>query len=101
MKKFAILRKDKTILVKTPIPYVVTAYQNNCDDEWIEDIRYCLDEDTKFLYNCLKVLGISKAVAKREEYTLNKATGDKLRSIALNNKGISYEIRQLILNHNW
>jgi len=100
MKKFAILRKDRTILVKTPIPYVVDAYKDS-EQDVLEHTRYELDEHTKFLYNCLKMLGISKSEAQRLHYTLNQNTGDRLYTIAINHPHISHEMRQVLGKYNW
>jgi hypothetical protein len=102
-KEFAILRKDRTILVKTPIPYVVNVYK---DPEMVSldrlmEIKYELEEHTKFLYNCLKMLGISKAMAIKHKYTLNHQTGDALSSIASHNPKISHEMRMVIFRHEW
>jgi hypothetical protein len=105
MKRFAILRKDRTILVKTPKPYTVTAYQDLTDAyptlESMRDIEHDLNEHTKFLYNCLKMLGISKSMAVRQRYTLNTDTGDRLSHMALHDERISHEMRMVIRNHNW
>jgi hypothetical protein len=102
MKKFAILRNDRTILVHTPKPYVVDAYKDSdMFKEELEDIRSELDEHTKFLYNCLRLLGIRRTEAIRENYTLNIDTGEKLLSMAQHKGNISHEMRMVILNHKW
>ena len=95
MKKFAIIQKDKTILVKTPIPYFTDSYQNE-DSEELKEIRNGFEEDVKFLNNCLKVLNISKAEAQKQDYTLNKHTGERLGNIAFENQLISCEFFKLI-----
>jgi hypothetical protein len=100
MKKFAIIRKDRTILVKTPVPYVVDAFKDSSDAN-IQDVRYGLDEHTKFLYNCLKMLGISRKEAILKGYTLNIFTGEALNDIAYKNPKISSEMRTVIFNHKW
>ena len=100
MKKFAIIQKDKTILVKTPIPYFTDSYQDK-DPEKLKDIRNEFEEDVKFLNNCLKVLNISKAEAQKQDYTLNKHTGERLGIIAFSNQLISCEFFKLINDYNW
>jgi len=100
MKNFAILRKDRTILVHTPKPYIVDSYKRATNKE-LEDVRYELDEHTKFLYNCLKMLGISRKEAIKKRYTLNIHTGDELQHIADHKDNISYEMRMVIFNHKW
>lgn len=100
MKKFAVLRKDKTILVKTPIPYVVHAYKDSKKDV-LEHTTHELNEHTRFLYNCLKMLGISKSEAQRLDYSLNQDTGNRLYTIAINNPQISCEMCLVLGKHKW
>ena len=100
MKKFARLRKDKTILVKTPIPYVVDAYKDS-EKDVLEQVRHQLDEDTRFLYDCLKVLRISKQEAIHRDYTLDTDTGEKLLGIAQHKECVSHEMHMAIFNHEW
>jgi ABC-type dipeptide/oligopeptide/nickel transport system ATPase component len=102
-KKFAILRKDRTILVKTPVPYVIDVYKDfyEYSKEDLEQFRHRMNENTKFLYNCLKMLGISKKEAISKDYSLNLSTGEKLRDISIVNKNISLEMSRLIINHKW
>ena len=100
MKKFAIIRKDKTILVKTPRTYVVDSYKNSESDK-LENVRHHLDEHTRFLYNCLKVLGVSRKEAILKDYTLDIDTGEKLLCIAQHNESVSHEMKMTIFNHDW
>lgn len=100
MKKFAILRKDKTILVKTPVPYVVDSYKDS-EKDVLDHVRHGLDEDTRFLYDCLKVLGISRKEAILKGYTLNLDTGEKLLSVAQHKECISHKMRMVVFNHEW
>lgn len=100
MKNFAIIQKDKTILIKTPIPYFTGSYQDE-DPEKLKEIRYGFEEDVKFLNNCLKVLNISKAEAQKHDYSLNKYTGVRLSGIAFKNHLISCEFFMLINNYDW
>jgi hypothetical protein len=99
MKRYAILRKDKTILVKTPVPYVVTAYVD-ADREKLENVRFRLNESVRFLNDCLRVLKISRKEAIAKEYTLNIATGDAL-SILANLKKVSYPVWKMIREYEW
>jgi hypothetical protein len=100
MKKFAIIRKDKTILVKTPRTYVVDSYKNSESDE-LETVRHRLDEHTRFLYNCLKVLGVSRKEAILKDYTLDTDTGEKLLCVAQHKESVSHEMKMTIFNHDW
>ena len=100
MKNFAIIQKDKTILVKTPIQYFTDSYKDE-DSEELKDIRNEFEGNVKFLNNCLKVLNISKTEAKKQDYTLNKFTGERLSNIAFSNQLISCEFFKLINNYDW
>ena len=53
-----------------------------------------------FLYDVLRVLGISKEEARRMDYTFNRRTGEELSAIA-RHQNISHEMRMLIINHKW
>jgi len=100
MKQFAVIQKDKTILVRTPNPYVVDTYKD-VNPVILEDTRYRLHEACKFLWDCLRVLKISKKVAQDRNYTLNTDTGMKLRSIALNSPFISSQMFKTITYYDW
>ncbi|HLO91532.1 MAG TPA: hypothetical protein VK172_10250 [Lentimicrobium sp.] len=105
MKKFAILRKNGTILVKTPKPYVVTTFKSHAKREeskgFLENMEHILSEDCKFLYDCLRVLKISKKEAIEKEYTLNLATGEALSDIARHRDDISHTIKMTIIGYKW
>jgi hypothetical protein len=101
-KKYAVLRRDKTIRVYTPIPYTVDAYKDsNLTLEEMRAIEHGLKEHTKFLYDCLKLLHISTATAKERGYTLNIDTGEKLASLCRDHHYISHEMKMMILKHDW
>lgn len=100
MKNFAVIRKDRTILIKTPIPYIVDAYKNT-NDVHLKEVCHSLDESTKFLYNVLKLLGISKKTAIAKKYTLNIHTGDELNNIAFYNSAISHKMFTVISTYPW
>lgn len=100
--KYVKLQKDGTILVRTPKPYIVDSYKNvdvPCDD--MKQILYELNEDVKFLYDCLKVLPMSITTAKRLDITLNRESGDKLINMAMENYFVSVEMRRAIAKHKW
>ncbi len=93
MKKKHIRKlKNGHIKVLTPIPYIVGCLP----DESI----YRLEQNVQFLYDCFKLLGISKKNAIKNSFTLNLMTGDKLMSLA-REKNISHEMIMTIKNHNW
>lgn len=107
--KFVKINKKGVITVLTPNPYKVTAYvsiyeksltDENIRTELYGNVLYGLDQSCKFLYDCLRLLGISKKEAKEQNYTLNKATGDKFWSL-LNQREISFQFKQIINNYNW
>ena len=101
-KKYAVLRRDRTIRVYTPIPYTVDAYKDdNLSLEEMRSIEHGLKEHTKFLYDCLLLLHISIATAKERDYTLNADTGDKLLDLCREHHYISHEMKMAIINHNW
>jgi hypothetical protein len=103
---YAVLYQDRTILVKTPKRYTVTAYKdyyNNDKDDMVKlkQITYDLNENVKFLYDCLRVLSISVTTAKKNNYTLNRDTGDKLSSIAFKLDTMSHVFKMLFFKHDW
>jgi len=103
---YAVLYQDRTILVKTPKPYTVTAYRdyynNDKDDiQKLEDITSNLNKSAMFLYNCLTLLGISIKRAKAHDFSLNGITFDRLSDIAYNSRTLSHEFKMLILNYRW
>ena len=100
MKKFAVIQKDRTILVKTPNPYIVDTYRD-ADDEELDDVRYRLNESVKFLNDCLRVLGISKKEAREKNYTLNMSTGDEFRRLMVHSHSISIEVWKMITQYDW
>lgn len=100
-KKYIKIRKNKTIMVYTPVPYVVDAYKD-LPDEQLNETAYELHQSCMFLWNCLKLLDISKKEAIEKNYTLNKQTGDALRNIAIHhNHDVSHEFVMTIANHDW
>jgi hypothetical protein len=101
-KKYAQLRRDRTIRVYTPRPYTVDAYKDSdLSLDEMKDIEHQLKEHTKFLYDCLKLLHISEATAKHRGYTLNIETGEKLFALCYKHHYISNEMKMVILNHKW
>ena len=100
MRKYVKLQKDGTILVRTPKSYVIDVYKNASSD-YIRQIVHELNEDTKFVYDCLKILRMSIATARRLDITLNRETGDKLVNMAMENYYVSAEMRRAISNHKW
>ncbi len=100
MKKFAVIRKDRTIKVYTPIPYIVTAYKNSSQKE-LDEVQYHLENSVKFLYDCMKVLGITKKCAIEKQYTLNLYTGSEFRHLILENNTISHELKKIIIQYDW
>ena len=100
MKNFAVIQKDKTILVKTPVPYIVDTYKD-VNPVILEDTRYKLSESVKFLNDCLRVLGISKAEAREKNYTLNMRTGDEFRRLMVHSDSISLPVWKMITQYDW
>lgn len=101
IQKYLEITKDK-IIVKTPKPYVIPR-EGRIDLENVEtdkEFHYSMVQHLKFLYECLRVLGISKKEAIEKSYSLNTSTGDKLMARA-SAKEISYEMQTLIRNHRW
>jgi hypothetical protein len=102
MIKYAKLRKDGTILVKTPKSYIIDAYKDvDVSPDRMRQIVHELSEDTKFLYDCLKILRMSIAKARKLDLTLNRESGDKLVNMAMENYYVSSEMRRAISNHKW
>lgn len=99
MRNYVKIQKDKTILVKTPIPYEITAYGDRANS-LIVAVADNINDECIFLYDCLRLLGISKKEAIKNDYTLNSDTGEKLIRIA-SEKNISPELRKVIINHKW
>ena len=92
--------KGNSIIVKTPNPYIVILQREH---ETIDDAKsklYSLNESCKFLFDMLRVLGVSKKEAKQLGYTLNIDTGNKL-SVLAGERNISHKVFMLIRNHNW
>jgi hypothetical protein len=103
---YAVLYQDRTILVKTPKRYTVTAYKdyynNDKDDIYkLEDITYKLNNSVKFLRDCLRVLGISMTRAKTHDFTLNTITGERLWDMAINSRTLSHEFKTQIFKYDW
>jgi len=98
MKLIKILDSGE-IIVNTPNPYTVSSYKNDGIDK-ITEVAHDLNDSCQFLYDCLKVLGISKRKAKDNDYTLNIDTGDKLIRLAATRK-MSMEMYRVIKNHAW
>jgi len=92
--------KGNTILVKTPDPYRTVRQREHETIKDAEDKEYQLNAACSFLYDCIKLIGISKKKAQEQEFTLNIATGDKIQQIA-RNKGISTPMYITIKNYNW
>ena len=88
--------RGNKIKVYTPKPYI-TYY---IDEEHMDEELYKLEQDVKFLRECLKLLGISWKQAKTKDYTLNIMTGDKFRSLAYQ-KGLSNEMQKVMMEHRW
>lgn len=95
--KYVKLLKDGRVKILTPVPYIIKHF----DRENIDDVLYMYNEDVKFLFNCLSILGITKKEAIDKEYTLNKYTGDELYLRALNSDKISHSFTSIIFKHNW
>lgn len=89
---------DEMILVNTPNPYTLPI-ENLKDD--IENKLHQLNQSVLFLYDCMRILGINEETAMKEDYSLNKATGDKIMDIAMHKKNVSHEFKKLILYYNW
>lgn len=101
--KTTILKQTKVIEVLTPIPYNVTAYTNNTMDE-VMKVQKDLDEAVLFLRDCFKLLGISKNVAIKNQYTLNIDTGERLSRLAIERYRVgklSNEMLKMIRNYDW
>ena len=107
--KYVVVNEKGYIKILTPDPYTLKNYVNLFEEsktdtkkhEQFIDLLNDLNESCKFLYNCLKVLGISKETAHRRDYTLNYSTGEKLYSLAINNDNVSREFAKIIKNYNW
>jgi len=94
------LEKDGKIYVDTPVPYTVVPIYDNKTYENMFD----LNEKCKFFYNIMKLLKISYSQGAAMELTLNKYSGMKLTSMAMeeeSRKYLSHEIIMLIKNYNW
>ena len=100
MKHYAVIQPDKSILVKTPNPYIVDTYKDE-SQEVLENVRYGLSNATKFLYDCLRMLRITKKQAQERNFTLNIFTGMALRDIALRSDFLSHEMKMTITNYDW
>ena len=100
MKHYAVIQPDKSILVKTPNPYVVDTYKD-VNAVVLEDVRHKLSNACKFLYDCLRMLKITKKQAQQQNLTLNLSTGMKLRDIALHSDFLSHDMKMVIINYNW
>lgn len=98
--KTAKIQKDKTIIVYTPIPYVVDAYKDKEMNE-ISEVCNSLSQSVKFLRNCFKLLGITNKEAKEKKFTLNIETGEELNHRAWMNRNVSCEFCALLRNHKW
>lgn len=100
-KKYKYVKvKGNTLVVNTPVPYeVVRQYPHEKDVDG-ENKAYSLDQSCKFLYDVLRMLGISKKEAIANKYTLNLDTGYKLMAIA-SQKEISHEMFMVIRKYDW
>ncbi len=88
------------ILVKTPVPYKTVRQREYETVEDANNKEYQLNSACKFLYDCMRLLGISKKKAIEQDFTLNLATGEKIIRIAAD-KLISHEMYMTIQNYNW
>jgi len=88
------------ILVKTPSPYTTVRQREHETLQDAKNKEYQLNSDCCFLYDCMRLLGISKKDAQKQEFTLNIATGEKIERIA-SYKGISSTMYKIIKNYNW
>lgn len=100
MRKYVALQKDKTILVRTPKPYIVDAYKKASPDH-MRQIMYKLNEDAKFLYDCLKLLRMPILKARKLNLTLNRESGNKLVNMIIENYYVSNEMKKAIGKHKW
>ena len=75
---------DTKIIVNTPCPYEISRKDRpDLDDveinvDWIYEMR----EKVKYLYDCMRVLGIAKKTAREQCFTLNDRTTEILLDIA-------------------
>lgn len=101
MKKYKyVQRKGNTLIVKTPIPYTVVRQYPHESDQDGENKEYSLDQSCKFLYDVLRMLGVSKKEAIANGYTLNTDTGYKLCDLATR-KEVSHEMFMLLRKYDW
>lgn len=92
--------KGNEYLVKTPSPYMTVRQREHETIQDADNKAYELNSACLFLYDCMKLLGISKKKAKAENFTLNISTGEKIISAA-RNKGISNAMYKVISQYNW
>ena len=100
MKHYAVIQADKSILVKTPNPYIVDTYKD-VNPVVLEDVRHKLSNATKFLYDCLRMLRITKKQAQQRNFTLNIFTGMALRDIALRSDFLSHAMKMTNMHYDW
>ena len=89
-----------TILVKTPVPYKTIRQREHETLQDAECKEHDLNASCLFLYDCMRLLGISKKKAKEQEFTLNIATGEKVITAA-SKKGVSNQMYSVIKRYNW
>lgn len=99
-KKKYIEVKGNEILVKTPSPYTTVRQREHETLQDAKDKEYQLNSACTFLYDCMKLLGISKKKAEQQGFTLNIATGEKIMEAA-RNKGISNPMYLTISKYDW
>lgn len=83
------------IIILTPIPYEIEISEENKHEQ-----LFHLNESVRFLFDVLNVLNISISEARKQEYTLNTITGDRLRGIA-RIKEVSHEVELMIIKNKW
>jgi len=92
--------RGNDIIVKTPVPYKTVRQREYETIQDAENKEYELNSACLFLYDCMKLLGVSQRKAKEQEFTLNLATGEKIERIA-SHKGISTPMYMAIKKYNW
>lgn len=101
MKKHKYIElKENTIRVLTPVPYRTQRKYSHESEEDVKDKVYRLNEACKFLYECMRLLGISRRKAREMDFTLNIATGEKIIDMA-SRRNISHAMFMTIKNYNW
>ena len=92
---------DNRYKILVPNPYIVELRADGINPNDLSNKIYRLNEHCKFLYNTLRVLGISKQRAKERDYTLNIYTGDAFSNLLINRDDVSHEFKMMIMKHDW